>query len=64
MTRVATVRAFHISAEAPASKDKCEVGIDTYLTLIPSSTAGRHSQSGGRGDRVPAQGEARAGAGE
>ena len=29
----------------------------------PSST-GRHSQSGGRGDRVPAQGEARAGAGD
>eukprot|EP00964_Phaeocystis_antarctica_P079299 scaffold49390_cov46-Phaeocystis_antarctica.AAC.1 len=29
----------------------------------PFST-GRHSQSGGRGDRVPAQGEARAGAGD
>ena len=29
----------------------------------PSST-GRHSQSGGRGDRVLAQGEARAGAGD
>eukprot|EP00964_Phaeocystis_antarctica_P035170 scaffold20060_cov33-Phaeocystis_antarctica.AAC.1 len=29
----------------------------------PSST-GRHSESGGRGDRVPTQGEARAGAGD